>query len=71
MWVPKTPGDAAKAILFCAGLAGAAHQELTGISQPALLPLYALMLGLPAFTGLDKWWRQNPPDPPDEHGGAP
>lgn len=58
MWRPKGPADLAKVILFLCGLAGMAHEELTGRAQPALIPVYMLMLGLPAFLVGDDWWRR-------------
>jgi hypothetical protein len=43
------------AVLFCAGLAGVVHETLfSHVDRPALLVLYAAMMGLPAFLRADK-----------------
>jgi hypothetical protein len=57
VWRPTTPGALARLVLFVVGIAGFVHQEVAG-SQPALLPFYAVMVGLPAFVGLDDLLRR-------------
>ncbi|MCK9929314.1 hypothetical protein MXD62_19380 [Frankia sp. Mgl5] len=60
-------------VLFAAGLAGVAHETLLrDVDRPALLLLYAAMLGLPYALGADRPAEPPPPSPPlpPSSGGA-
>jgi hypothetical protein len=42
-------------VLFLAGLGGVIHETVfSNLDRPSLLVLFAAMMGLPAFLGLDR-----------------
>ena len=49
-------------VLFVVGIAGIAYETLVEhIERPTLLILFAAMIGLPAFLGLDERRNKQPP----------
>jgi len=77
-WLPKEGKDVRNWILFFSGLIGVAYETIAeGVDRPALLVVFASMMGLPIFLSKDEAVKQGrnadvnakPPPPPVDGGG--